>query len=48
MSTLVGKRIVNTRAVHQAEALNTLLRARGALPLDYPCIAIVPSQDSAP
>lgn len=44
--TLAGKRIVNTRAVHQAEALNKLLRARNAVPLDYPCIAIIPPDDS--
>jgi len=43
---LNGKAIVNTRAVHQAEALNRLLRARGAVALDYPCIAIMPPQDS--
>lgn len=43
---LIGKRIVNTRAVHQAQEFNDLLRARGAVPLDYPCIAIVPPEDS--
>ncbi len=43
---LTGKRIVNTRAVHQAEAFNGLLRVRGAVPLAYPCIAIVPPEDS--
>jgi uroporphyrinogen-III synthase len=43
---LQGKCIVNTRAVHQAESLNVLLRAKGAVPLDYPCIAIVPPADS--
>lgn len=43
---LSGKRIVNTRATHQAEGLNTLLRARRAIPLDYPCIAITPPKDS--
>jgi uroporphyrinogen-III synthase len=46
-AALSGKRIVNTRAVHQAEALNALLRAKGAIPLDYPCIAITPPEDSA-
>lgn len=44
---LAGKRIVNTRAVHQAEALNTLLRERGAVSLNYPCIAITPPDDPA-
>ncbi|MBZ0276478.1 MAG: uroporphyrinogen-III synthase [Anaerolineae bacterium] len=42
---LDGKRIVNTRAAHQAEALDDLLRERGAVPLDYPCIAIIPPDD---
>ncbi len=46
--SLMGKRIVNTRAVHQAGDLDALLRARGALPLDYPCIAIAVPQDRAP
>jgi uroporphyrinogen-III synthase len=45
---LKGKFIVNTRAVHQADALNELLRARGAVPLNYPCIAIVSPEDSTP
>lgn len=39
---LDGRGIVNTRAIHQAETLNRLLLERGALPLAYPCIAIVP------
>jgi len=43
---LNGKYIVNTRAAHQAEAFNVLLRARGAVPLDYPSIAIAPPEDS--
>jgi uroporphyrinogen-III synthase/uroporphyrinogen III methyltransferase/synthase len=43
---LNGKAIVNTRAAHQAEGLNTLLSSRGAMPLDYPCIAIVPPHDT--
>lgn len=47
-TALKGRVIVNTRAVHQAEALNTLLRLGGAIPLNYPCIAIIPPQDSAP
>ncbi|MCQ3932576.1 MAG: hypothetical protein DPW16_19170 [Chloroflexi bacterium] len=44
-SALAGKRIVNTRAVHQAEALNILLRQHDAIPLDYPCIGITPPDD---
>jgi uroporphyrinogen-III synthase len=43
---LTGKRIVNTRAGHQAAALNDLLRVRGAVSVDYPCIAVVPPENS--
>jgi uroporphyrinogen-III synthase len=39
---------VNTRALHQAAELDALLRARGAQPLSYPCIAIAPPEDAAP
>jgi uroporphyrinogen-III synthase len=45
---LDGRRILNTRAAHQAESLNAALRREGALPLEYPCIAIVPPTDTAP
>ena len=38
--TLAGKRIVVTRAIHQAAPLELLLRERGAVPISYPCIAI--------
>lgn len=44
-SALSGKRVVNTRAAHQAEDLDALLRERGAIPLPYPCIAIAPPED---
>ena len=44
---LAGKRIVNTRAVHQAAVFNQMLRSRGAEPLDYPSIAIRPPEDSS-
>jgi uroporphyrinogen-III synthase len=47
MSGLIGKRIVNTRAVQQAGELDALLRDRGAIPLAYPCIAIEPPADTA-
>lgn len=47
-SPLSGKRVVVTRAVHQAAELEDLLRSRGAEPLLYPCIAIVPPEDCAP
>jgi uroporphyrinogen-III synthase len=46
--TLSGKRVVVTRALRQSEELNSLLRAKGAIPLPYPCIAFVPPEDSAP
>jgi uroporphyrinogen-III synthase len=41
-----GKRIVVTRAAHQAAELADLLRAGGAEVLLYPCIAIVPPHDT--
>ena len=47
MSTLVGKRVVITRAPHQADELAALLRERGAEALLYPCIDIAPPEDSA-
>ena len=47
MSALAGKRIVVTRAAHQAEALNRLLRDKGAIPVSYPCIAIQPPADTS-
>lgn len=37
---LEGKRIVVTRALNQAASLERALRARGAVPISYPCIAI--------
>lgn len=45
-SPLHGKRIVNTRALHQASDFDALLRERGAIPVSYPCIAIVPPEDT--
>jgi len=42
-----GKRIVVTRALHQAGELSALLSQRGAEVLLYPCIAIVPPRDTA-
>jgi len=38
--SLSGLRVVNTRAEHQAAALDELLIERGAIPVSYPCIAI--------
>lgn len=40
-----GKRIVVTRAAHQAAELADLLRAGGAEALLYPCIAIAPPEE---
>jgi uroporphyrinogen-III synthase len=48
MGRLSGKRVVNTRAIHQAGELDDLLRRRGAVPLAYPCVAIVPPVDPGP
>ncbi len=45
---LTGKRIVITRARHQARELADLLREHGAIPILYPCIAIIPPNDLAP
>ena len=45
---LAGRRIVNTRALRDAAALDALLIAHGAVPLSYPCIAIAPPADLAP
>jgi len=47
-STLHGKRIVVTRAAHQAGELDALLRDRGATPVAYPCIAIAAPEDAGP
>jgi uroporphyrinogen-III synthase len=41
-----GKRIVVTRALHQARELSSLLIQHGAEALLYPCIAIVPPEDT--
>ncbi|MEO0565052.1 MAG: uroporphyrinogen-III synthase, partial [Chloroflexota bacterium] len=45
--TIEGKRIVVTRATHQAEPLADALRTRGAIPIMYPTIAIKPTEDPA-
>jgi uroporphyrinogen-III synthase len=44
----VGKRVVNTRATHQAAEFSALLRQHGAIPVKYPCIEIVPLEDTSP
>ena len=43
-----GKRIIVTRAPHQATELGKLLCSRGAEPLFYPCITIAPPENVAP
>jgi len=47
-SILKDKRVVNTRAPHAAAELDELLRLRGAEPLPYPSMRIVPPPDTAP
>jgi len=42
MNALEGLRVVNTRPTSQADELNDLLRAHGAIPLPYPCLAVSP------
>ena len=46
MSVLSGKRVVVTRALHQAPDLENLLLQYQAIPIRYPCIAIVPPEDT--
>jgi uroporphyrinogen-III synthase len=48
MSALNGKQIVITRAPHQASEFERLLREKGAVSLAYPCLDIVPPQNSVP
>jgi uroporphyrinogen-III synthase len=48
MRTLVGQRIVVTRAVHQAEELAAPLRELGADVICLPTIAILPPRDTRP
>lgn len=45
---LTGKRVVNTRAAHQAAEFSALLRQHGAIPVEYPCIEIAPPEDTSP
>lgn len=46
--TLLNKRVVITRARHQAGELADVVRQHGAIPVLYPCIAIIPPADIAP
>ena len=43
---LTGKRVLVTRARHQASALSELLAERGAIPVELPAIDIQPVEDS--
>ncbi len=43
--SLQGKRVLVTRAAHQAGPLCEGLRERGATPLEYPCLAVEPAPD---
>lgn len=45
-STVHGKKIVVTRATHQASDFINQLHAIGAIPISYPCIAISPPDDT--
>jgi uroporphyrinogen-III synthase len=46
-SALKGRKVIVTRAQGQGDALSALLRAAGAEPIEYPCIAIAPPADPA-
>lgn len=48
ITIFAGQRVVVTRARHQAAELEGLLRARGAEPVPYPCIAIAPPRRTQP
>ena len=43
--SLRGKRVLVTRALHQAAPLTAMLREGGAMPLSYPCLAVAPLDD---
>ncbi len=45
-ASLNRKCVVNTRALYQAGELDRMLRARGADPISYPCIDILPPEDT--
>ncbi len=45
VTELAGRRVVVTRAPHQSAGLAALLEERGAIPLLYPCIQVVPPAD---
>lgn len=45
-SPLEGKSVVVTRAAHQSATLKQLLTEQGAIPIDYPCLAVAPLEDT--
>ena len=44
--SLRGKRVLVTRALHQAAPLTAMLRDGGAIPLSYPCLEVAPLDNS--
>jgi len=48
ITILAGRQVVVTRARHQAAELDARLRARGAEPVRYPCIAIAAPRRTEP
>lgn len=46
MNWVSDKRIVNTRAAHQAKKLDKLLLEQGLMPVSYPCIEIALPEDT--
>jgi uroporphyrinogen-III synthase len=47
-TTLAGRRVLVTRAVHQASKLSEGLRALGAVPVEVPVLEICPPESFAP
>ena len=47
-AALAGRRVVVTRAEGQGDTLAVLLRAAGAEPVEFPCIAFAPPENPAP
>lgn len=47
MSSIAGKHIVVTRALHQASTLEARLEQYHAIPILYPCIATAPPEDTS-
>ena len=47
MTALKGKKVVVTRALRQSGELVELLKAKGAIPVLYPCIEVIPPADTS-